>query len=114
MLLSSIQVSLLWPTYTTGEPETAVIGSVYDGDRDVYRPEYGAVNSKRTEDAHQLDVRVEREWAFSHWRLAAYLDVTNVYPHARPISYDYSFNYRLREATTPPPLFPAIGVRGSF
>lgn len=99
---------------TTGEPTTPVIGSIYNSDLDVYQPQYGATNSTRKEAAHQLDLRVDREWTFDSWRLSAYLDVSNAYNHLRATNYDYDFNYGQRAAITTFPLFPAFGVRGTL
>jgi hypothetical protein len=100
--------------YSTGQPQTDVVGSVYLADRNIYVPEYAAVNSSRFEAAHALDVRVDRRWKFQSWELSAYLDVTNVYAHARVLGYQYNYDYTEREAITELPIVPAIGVRGSF
>ncbi len=100
--------------YATGTPHTPVVGSIYVADRNVYRPEYGAVNSERLEAAHQLDLRVDRSWQLDGWRVSAYVDVTNVYAHAQTLSYSYNFDYSQRKADTTPPILPALGVRGEF
>ncbi len=99
---------------TTGEPTTPLLGAIYNADVDAYQPEYGQVNSVRKEAAHQLDLRVDREWQLAGWKLSAFLDVTNVYDHLRATGYNYSFNYGQRSAVTTFPVFPAIGVRGTF
>jgi outer membrane receptor protein involved in Fe transport len=100
--------------YTTGEPDTPIEGSIYLSDFNTYVPVFGEVNTDRIEDAHQLDVRVDRKWTFEDWELSAYLDVTNVYAHARTLGYQYSFDYMEREAFTTLPIFPALGIRGAF
>lgn len=100
--------------FATGEPDTPIASATYDSDVDAYRPNYGAVNSIRKASAHQLDARIERQWEFERWRLSAYLDVTNVYAHARPIAKSYNFNYSESEDITTIPIFPAVGLRGSF
>jgi hypothetical protein len=100
--------------FTTGEPTTPVIGSIYNSDLDVYQPQYGKPNSLRKESAHQLDLRIDREWELAHWRLSVYLDVSNAYNHLRATGYNYDFNYKHRSAITTFPLFPALGVRGTF
>ena len=100
--------------FTSGEPDTPLTGSMYNSDVDAYTPVYGETNSIRKANAHQLDLRVERNWSFEAWRLSAYLDVTNVYAHARPIAKAYNFNYSKSEDVTTVPLFPALGLRGSF
>jgi hypothetical protein len=100
--------------YTTGEPDTPVTGAIYQADFNVHVPTFGKVNSNRLEAAHQLDLRVDRRWRFRTWELSAYLDVSNVYGHARTLDYRYNFDYTEREAITELPVLPAFGVRGTF
>jgi hypothetical protein len=100
--------------YSTGQPQTPVIGSIYLSDVNAFVPVYGALNSSRIEDAHQLDVRVDRKWQWKTWSLSAYLDVTNVYAHAQVLGYNYSYDFTERAATTQLPFLPALGVRGTF
>src|SRR5262249_26046722 len=64
---------------TTGEPTAPLIGSIYNANLDVYVPQYGQPDSIRKAAAHQLDLRVDREWQLQGWKLAAFLDVSNVY-----------------------------------
>jgi hypothetical protein len=100
--------------YSTGQPQTEVVGAIYLADRNIYVPEYAAVNSSRIAAAHALDVRVDRTWKFDSWELSAYLDVTNVYANARVLGYQYNYDYTEREEITELPVVPAIGVRGAF
>ncbi len=98
----------------SGEPMTPIEGAVYVADKNAYRPTYGEINSERSELAHQLDLRVDRFWQWNSLKLSAYLDVTNVYAHARTIGYSYNFDYTRREPQTDVPLLPSIGLRGEF
>ncbi len=100
--------------YSTGQPQTPVVGSIYLADLNAYIPQYGAVNSTRMESAHQLDVRVDRRWKFRSWNLSAYLDVTNVYAHARVLGYSYNYDFTNRQPIEDLPFVPALGVRGAF
>ena len=100
--------------YATAAPETPILGSTYLADANIYVPRYGAVNSIRGENAHQLDIRVDRRWKFATWELSAFLDVTNVYMHARVLGYNYNFDYSERLPTNDLPIFPAIGLRGTL
>jgi len=100
--------------YATGAPLTPVVGSIYISDVNAFIPVYGEVNSDRIESVHQLDLRVDREWRFQTWKLSAYLDVTNVYAHARVLGYSYNYDYSERSAIKDLPILPAIGVRGTF
>jgi hypothetical protein len=100
--------------YATGTPVTPVTGSVYLSDVNAFIPEFGAVNSDRLEAQHQLDVRIDRVWRFADWKLSAYLDVTNVYAHARVLGYQYNYDFTERQAITDLPFVPAIGLRGEM
>ena len=100
--------------YNTGQPQTPVVGSIYLSDVNAFVPVYGALNSSRIEDGHQLDVRVDRKWVWTSWSLSAYVDVTNVYAHAQVLGYNYNYDFTERAATTQLPFLPALGVRGTF
>jgi hypothetical protein len=47
-------------------------------------------------------------------KLAAYLDVQNVYMAENAEGYRYSFDYRKREAVSGLSLFPNLGLRGEL
>jgi len=100
--------------YTSGTPYTPVMGAIYDSDRNKYDPMYGTVNSERNPAQHQLDLRVDRSFAFKDWKLSGYLDVSNVYMNAPVVGYQYNTNYTERTETTGIPILPSIGVRGEF
>jgi outer membrane receptor protein involved in Fe transport len=100
--------------YSTGQPTTPVIGSVYLSDINAFIPLYGEVNSERIETAHSMDLRVDRKWKFKSWELSAYIDITNVYAHARVLGYSYNYDFSEREAFKELPFVPALGVRGTF
>lgn len=100
--------------YATGQPWTPVVGSRYLTDLNAFVPVYGEVNTSRLEAAHQLDVRIDRKWKFHSWSLSAYLDVTNVYAHARVLGYQYNYDFTQTEPITDLPIVPALGVRGEM
>ncbi|MEZ4359158.1 MAG: TonB-dependent receptor [Kofleriaceae bacterium] len=100
--------------YATGTPETPIRGSLYLADTNVYVPRYGRLNSARIEDAHALDLRIDRRWSWGRVKMSAYLDVTNVYAHARVLGYTYNFDYSQREAITELPIVPTLGLRGAL
>jgi hypothetical protein len=100
--------------FASGTPDTPVVGSDYLADFDLYQPRYGALNSERLPAAHQLDLRIDRRFDFDRWRLAIYLDVSNVYGHGRVVGYSYSFDYSERTESADLPLLPSIGVRGEL
>ena len=96
----------------SGLPFTPASGSVFDSDRNLYTPAYGAVNSERAPLHHQLDVRVDYSWKWGAAAMTAFLDVQNVYMNESPITYFYSYDYSQRAAFTSLPLIPSLGLRG--
>jgi hypothetical protein len=98
----------------SGNPTTPITGATYDVRTGVYLPTYGATNSRRDPLFNQLDARVEKEWHIGPGKLAAYLDVQNVYMAKNPEGYRYSFDYSKREAVSGLSLFPNLGLRGEL
>jgi hypothetical protein len=98
----------------SGNPTTPITGATYDARTGVYLPNYGATNSRRDPLFNQLDVRVEKEWRIGPGKLAAYVDVQNVYMAKNAEGYRYSFDYSRREAVSGLSLFPNLGLRGEL
>jgi hypothetical protein len=98
----------------SGNPTTPITGATYDARTGVYLPNYGATNSQRDSTFHQLDARVEKQWTIGPAKLAAYLDVQNVYLAQNAEGYRYSFDYSKREAVSGLGLFPNLGLRGEL
>ncbi len=98
----------------SGDPSTAVIGSTYDARTGVYVPQYGPVNGQRDPAFQQLDVRGEKTWRIGAGNVSAYLDVLNVYNAKNPQGYQYSFDYRKKEAISGLGLFPDLGLKGEL
>jgi hypothetical protein len=63
---------------------------------------------------HQLDIRVDQTWQFTHWKLSAYLDVQNVYNAANVEGLSYNYDYTRRTYTTGLPIIPSLGLRGEL
>lgn len=99
---------------TSGDPETPILGGVYDANSDLYRAVYGDVNSARRPTFHQLDVRGEKKWTFEDWSLTAYLEVLNAYNAQNVEGTTYSFDYTEKETATGLPIFPNLGIRGEL
>lgn len=100
--------------YSTGNPVTPVVGSIYLSDLNIYLPRLGEINGDRIDAAHQFDLRIDRRWEFNNWKLSAYLDVTNVYANPRTLGFTYNYDYSERQAIEELPIVPAFGLRGSF
>jgi len=98
----------------SGNPTTPIAGATYDVRTGVYLPIYGATNSRRDPLFNQLDARVEKQWRIGPGKVAAYVDVQNVYAAKNPEGYRYSFDYSKREAVSGLSLFPNLGLRGEL
>lgn len=107
------QIGLRW-RYVTGFPYTPFVGGFYNSDSDRYQPLPGEVLSERIPAFHQLDLRVDKEWAFERWRFSLYLDLQNVYNRENPEAVRYNYNFTQRTFLTGLPILPAIGMRGDF
>jgi len=100
--------------YVTGNPQTPVIGAVFDADAGVHVPRYGAVNSTRVPAFHQLDVRLDKTWLFSDWKLLAYIEVQNAYNRANPEGLEYNYDYSESAIVGGLPIIPGFGLKASF
>jgi TonB family protein len=101
--------------YVTGSPYTPVTGGVMDYDAGVYAPiESTARNSARLPAFHQLDVRVDKEWVFSSFKLSAYLDLQNAYNQQNPEAVIYNYDYSKSSTISGLPILPVLGLRGEI
>jgi len=98
----------------SGNPNTPVKGAVYDADSNSYMPEFGRENSERLPLFHQLDVRLDKKFAFNTWYLSFYIDVQNVYNQRNPEGYQYSYDFSKRVEFPGLPIIPTIGIKGEF
>lgn len=98
----------------SGNPDTPVIGSVYDALTDVYIPIDGRVNSLRNPLFNQLDIRVQKEWLFDRWRLALFLDIRNAYNRQNQEGLVYNFDFSQVTPLLGLPIIPSLGVRGTL
>ncbi len=101
--------------YVSGSMFTPNHGGVSDFDAGSYAPipSYPAFG-ERLPAFHQGDIRVDKVWKFSSWKLSAYLDVQNVYNHANPEGVRYNYNYSQRDIITGLPIIPNLGIRGEL
>ena len=98
----------------SGNPNTPVIGSVYDALSDVYIPIDGRVNSLRNPLFHQFDLRVQKEWFLKGWRLAVFLDIRNVYNQQNQEGLIYNYDFSQQTPLLGLPIIPALGIRGQL
>ena len=98
----------------SGTPYTPVASAIYDADAGAYAPVNATPFSGRDEAFHSLDVRVDKTWTFTHWKLGAYLDVQNAYNRNNADGRSYNYNYARAGAVSGLPLLPVIGLRGEL
>ncbi|MGN6110550.1 MAG: TonB-dependent receptor [Kofleriaceae bacterium] len=96
----------------SGLPFTPATGALFDSDRNLYLPTYGAPNSERAPLHHQLDLRIDRSWKWGSVLMTGFLDVQNVYANETTVNYIYSYDYSQRAAFKSLPILPTIGLRG--
>lgn len=106
-------LGLRW-RFVTGNPETPVVGSVYEVDDNSYVPIFGDINSARQPTFTQLDLRVDRTWTYDTWKLVGYLDIRNVLNEANGSDRIYSYDYAEEARSTEIPIVPSFGFRGTF
>ncbi len=100
--------------FSSGNPLTPITGAVRDDLTDVFIPTFGAVNSQRLPNFHQLDIRVDKNFVFDQWNLNVYLDLTNVYNRPAKEGVLYNYNYSQSAFLEGLPILPVIGAKGSF
>ena len=62
----------------------------------------------------QLDVRVDRTWAFAGWKLTGYFDLQNAYAAPNPQGISYNYNFTQSKYSVGLPFLPSLGLRGEF
>ena len=90
----------------SGNPETPVLGSVFNSVTDQYDPVFGQVNSARQPPFVQLDVRLDKQWVFDRWLLDAYLDLQNATNHTNPEGIAYNYDYTQSKVSAGLPILP--------
>jgi TonB family protein len=100
--------------YVSGNPETPVLGSVFNSVTDEYDPTFGKVNSARQPPFVQLDIRLDKQWVFDRWLLDAYLDLQNATNHTNPEGIAYNYDYTQSKVSQGLPILPFLGLRAEF
>lgn len=102
--------------YVTGNPKTPLRHEydIYQADSNRFSATFGDFRSSRVKAFHQLDLRIDKSWAFKLWTFSVYLDIQNVY-NAQNVEASF-FDYRFRQEFEVPgvPFLPILGVKGSF
>lgn len=99
----------------SGIPQTPVRGGFFDSDMDLYQPVPSmARNTERLPMFHQLDLRIDRTFAWKRFALQVYLDISNVYNNPAQEQIVYSYDYTQKAAITGLPILPSLGVRATY
>ena len=98
----------------SGNPDTPVVGSVYDALNDIYVPIDGPLNSLRNPLFHRFDLRIEKQWIFNPWKLALFLDIQNLYNRRNQEGILYNFDFSQQTIFSGLPLIPSLGLRGEL
>lgn len=99
----------------TGNPYTPYTAGAVDLDAGAYAALSGArLNSARVGAFHQLDLRLEKQWAFELWKLSAYLELRNAYNPSNPEAIAYNYDYSQRKPIAGLPILPVLGLRGEL
>ena len=100
----------------SGNPKTPNLheADIYSVDGNRFFRQSGEFRSTRNATFHQLDLRLDKSFAFKHWTLGVYVDVQNVY-NAKNVEGSF-YDYRFREEFAVPgiPILPVFGIKGSF
>ncbi|MBI2378412.1 MAG: TonB family protein [Deltaproteobacteria bacterium] len=98
--------------FVTGGAQATTDARWFDADSDQYQRTLG--EQARAPSFHQLDVYIEKRWAFDDWYLDAYLDVQNVYNQTNTELFAPTFDLKDEVEIPGLPIFPAIGLKGVF
>ncbi|MEM7151520.1 MAG: energy transducer TonB [Myxococcota bacterium] len=98
----------------SGNPDTPVIGAVYDSAGDFYLPINGTTNSDRFPAFHQLDVRVDKKWTWKRASMTLYLDIQNLYNRQNTEFWIYSYDFTDRRPVAGLPIIPSLGTKIEF
>ena len=98
----------------SGNPETPVVGAVYDSTGSGYIGLSGAPNSARLPAFHQLDLRVDKKWTYKRASFTLYLDVQNVYNSQNTEFRIYSYDFSDRRPVASLPIIPSLGTKIEF
>jgi hypothetical protein len=98
----------------SGNPNTPVVGAVYDAGGGFYLPISGPTDSERIPAFHQLDVRVDKRWTWKRASLTLYVDVQNVYNHQNTEFWIYAYDYSGRRPVASLPIIPSLGTKVEF
>jgi len=99
--------------FVTGNPYFPTSGSTYASDQDAYVP-ITSLDQSRLSNFWQLDVRLDKEFAFDALLLTFYLDIQNVTYHQNEEFLLPDYRYRAYAVIPGLPFLPILGVRVDY
>jgi hypothetical protein len=100
--------------YSSGQPDTPILGATYDAFNDRYVPIYGEVNSARLPDYQRLDFSTSLTTVYDTWQWRIFLEILNVYDHPNLFAYNYNSDYTQRKDLRQLPFLPYFGFEISY
>lgn len=109
--------------FTTGDPETPLIGEVYNENFHFFEQIYGEINSSRLAPTFQVDLRFDKKIVFKNWMISAYIDFFNIgyFLYKSPQTYLYNpddpYNSKLQQPNRRAAYqysIPSIGLKVEF
>jgi hypothetical protein len=103
-------------TLATGRPVTDLYdpsgqSAIFDADADDLTPS-ARNRTTRLPTYHQLDVRIDRDFAWGPLTGSVYLDIINVYNAQNSEAYQYEYDLSKRGKLPGLPFLPTLGIRG--
>jgi len=107
------EVGLKW-RFSSGQPETPILGSFQDPSSGRYLPLYGPVNSVRLPDYHRLDLSTSLRTTYETWEWRVFLEVLNLYDQPNVFAHTYNADYTQRKDLHQLPLLPYLGFEAKY
>ena len=99
--------------FGSGNPYTPVANRIYDLNEREFIPVYSD-EEDRLAPFFSMDIRIDKEYVFTNWKLDTYLDIQNAtsYPNVEIMSWTY--DYAEEQPLQGTPIFPVFGLKGEW
>ena len=98
----------------SGNPASPIGFGVQDVATGRVTPAFFGNNTERNPLFNRFDLRIEKQWHFTSWKLALFLDIQNLWNASNPEGTIYNWNYTQDVPLNGLPFIPAIGIRGEL
>lgn len=100
--------------FGSGNPYTPVVQRFQDMESRVFVPVYGDVDSERLAPFFAIDLRVDKTWTFSRWRLTGSLDLQNISVRSNQEVPAWTSTYTDFTPISGLPPIPVFGLKGEW